>query len=335
MIAKIPPYVHSSRIHKLVYYLMCKSDGAYQLGYLQAESPAEIVSAFQADVTRNPRVEKPIMHLVISISPEDRPLGDAEWEQVARLLLHNLGYQHNLMWMVRHTNEPHPHIHLLVSRLRADTGKVVDNSFEHTRATLICRSLEAQYGLTRLRAPGRGDAVPYGHPERKSWVKELRWIVDLSITNARDSTVSAFLQNLHALGVSARLRKSGGEIQGIVFGIGGREISGAKLKRSWPYLIRALDFDPGRDLPAFDRVDTLVSLSPSSRATVARMAREQAELGASRAPSLISLIYGNPGSRLASRLKNPITDPKGPERDREEHQEHRDAPKTTRLRRWR
>jgi hypothetical protein len=60
-----------------------------------------------------------------------------------------MGYDDNQYLIVRHHDAEHPHVHLLVNRIRYD-GSVVSDSNNYRKTLLVLRKLEKQYNLVPL-----------------------------------------------------------------------------------------------------------------------------------------------------------------------------------------
>lgn len=128
------------------------------------------VLARRLDRFVRPQVRRHVWHCAIRVAPTDRPLTDAEWEQVARRIasaggVAPLGDERACRWVaVRHDGADSHHIHLLATLARQDdTNPNIHNDALRLRAE--CRRLEAELGLrptsasdnTSTPAPTRGE----------------------------------------------------------------------------------------------------------------------------------------------------------------------------------
>ncbi|MFF4673980.1 relaxase/mobilization nuclease domain-containing protein [Streptomyces sp. NPDC001279] len=101
-----------------------------------------------------------VWHCSVRTDPGDRMLSDAEWNNVARRLVHavNLapeGDPDGCRWVaVRHADD---HIHILATMVRGDLRRPRMN-YDFKKAQAECRRVEKEMGLRRLK-PGDGTAA--------------------------------------------------------------------------------------------------------------------------------------------------------------------------------
>ncbi|MFI5662269.1 relaxase/mobilization nuclease domain-containing protein [Streptomyces sp. NPDC051684] len=101
-----------------------------------------------------------VWHCSVRTDPGDRMLSDAEWDTVARRLVHavNLapeGDPDGCRWVaVRHADD---HIHILATMVRGDLRRPRMN-YDFKKAQAECRRIEKEMGLRRLK-PGDGTAA--------------------------------------------------------------------------------------------------------------------------------------------------------------------------------
>jgi Relaxase/Mobilisation nuclease domain len=91
----------------------------------QTVNPFQIGREFDAISALRPRVIKPIVHLVMAISPMDYAKGTVLnftrwlWE-----LQEVMGLQKSQLIAWQHMDRPHPHIHVILNRVIADSSVV-------------------------------------------------------------------------------------------------------------------------------------------------------------------------------------------------------------------
>ncbi|KND38300.1 relaxase/mobilization nuclease domain-containing protein [Streptomyces acidiscabies] len=101
-----------------------------------------------------------VWHCSVRTDPDDKPLTDAEWNTVARRLVHavNLapeGDPDGCRWVaVRHADD---HIHILATMVRGDLRRPRMN-YDFKKAQAECRLIEQEMGLRQLK-PGDGTAA--------------------------------------------------------------------------------------------------------------------------------------------------------------------------------
>ena len=109
-------------------------------------------------------VEQPVYHVAIAFDPDDRPT-EAEVRAAADRTLRDLGLESHQALVVRHTDQPHAHVHLMVNRVGPD-GHVWSPWQERLRLRETMEAQERELGVRwtgRNRDLGRepaGDRVP-------------------------------------------------------------------------------------------------------------------------------------------------------------------------------
>jgi MobA/VirD2-like, nuclease domain len=160
--------------------------------------------------------DRPVWQCSVRAAPEDRVLGDQEWEQVARDVVARAGFAPEgdddaCRWVaIRHADD---HIHLVVTLARQD-GRPVTPRNDYYRVGEACRAAEK---LLNLRATARRDRTAasqpsYGEREkahRHGLPEPARITLRRQVRTAAAASGSAddFLQ---------RLSRSGGAGQGTI-----------------------------------------------------------------------------------------------------------------------
>ena len=233
-------------------YALAK-DGAYLIGTVQG-TPEELSADFGEIRCQNPRVEKPVFHMFISLPPEEH-LGDEQWEDVAKKMMVGLGYDCNLYVVIRHVDEPHSHAHIIGSRIRSDTYRVVNDYRENMPVQVILRELEQRYGLRAVPNSWQVGKKRPSHNERQrkkrtgepSLKKRFQQTID---TARRDRPALAiFLGRLKRSGVTVHFNLAGTHVSGISFEMEGTVWKGSSLgkKYGWKGIRDSIDFDLVRD----------------------------------------------------------------------------------------
>ena len=84
--------------------------------------PEKAAAVMRATANASTRTKKPVYHLSVSLAPGER-LERAELEQVADRLLQDLGLADHQALVAEHADGAQQHIHLLVNRVRSETGR--------------------------------------------------------------------------------------------------------------------------------------------------------------------------------------------------------------------
>jgi len=188
--------------------------------------------------------------------------------------------------IVRHTDERHPHAHIVYSRINLETERAICTSFERYRSQQILRDLERQYELTAVPNSwevGRAaQTISQLQKEAATGIVSVQKQLQDLLENVgqRSATVTEFIENAQVEGIEVRMGFTrSGKSKGISYGLDGVAFSGNSLgtrysfKHSDPGLCKAfdLDYSPERDNP---KIQELCQRKPLSK--------EQHELNALR-----------------------------------------------------
>lgn len=262
---------HGDAFYGIIRYALNK-EGAVVLGPVHAEAN-QIARSMEGAAARNSRVKDPVLHMAIALHPEEQ-LDNSQWSDVAARMLQGLGYTDNRYIVIRHTDEPHDHIHVIASRVK-NSGKVVRDFREQVRASKIAAELEQEYGLrlvayTRERypvtekKPSQGEIQFKERTGEESHKQNLKQIIDVAMTGS--SSVTEFVSKLDRFGVGVKANIGGDHVSGISFEFDGRLMKGSTIgpAYSWNGLLESgLKFDPVRDLEHLRRANPCKDMHPS------------------------------------------------------------------------
>ena len=120
-----------------------------RLGRPSGEMHLTLLS-FEPYLLANRKTERPVMHVSLSPSPEDR-LTDGQLAELAEKYMERLGYGDQPYIIYKHSDTHNIHLHI-VSVCVNGNGARLDGSFEWRRSEAICRELEQEYGLRNAEA---------------------------------------------------------------------------------------------------------------------------------------------------------------------------------------
>lgn len=104
--------------------------------------------AFENYLLANRNTKKPIMHISLNPSPEDK-LTDAQFAALAHDYMEKLGYGDQPYTVFMHEDTGRRHIHIVSTCVRED-GTKIDDSYEYNRSMKACRELEEKYGMRNV-----------------------------------------------------------------------------------------------------------------------------------------------------------------------------------------
>lgn len=236
MIAKI----HKGRgFRGLLEYALRESKGYLLDTNMGGDTPHSLSREFGQIRALHPTT-KPVFHVSIALSPNDR-LTDEQWKETAERYVCDMGFGACQYVVAKHTDAPHPHIHIIINRVALD-GTLVSDSKDYQRQERIMRHLEKEYGLkpvspsreSQRRRATKGElerALRTGTPSTKMLLQKM---IDLVLAGKPD--LPGFIARLDALGVQTRpnMAKTG-RISGIRFTLDAITMKGSDLGRGYTW----------------------------------------------------------------------------------------------------
>lgn len=170
--------------HKIIRTLACNGiDMDYNNKGEFAPNPDKISRSFRIQANLNPKVEKPVKHIVLSWPPEDAArLTDKEMLEAALEYLERMGYKDTQYLITRHLEKDNPHIHIIVNLVN-DKGRRINDFQERRRSVKACREITEQRGYTlgRHKTSHKCD-IPHDSKERL--YEAVRYDMAKAITSA-------------------------------------------------------------------------------------------------------------------------------------------------------
>ena len=117
--------------------MLLSEDGHFSIG--------ECMRSFEMQMPVQLSTQKPILHISINPHPED-VLSDQQLSDIAKEYMQKLGYGGQPYLVYKHTDLDRHHIHIVGLRVD-ESGRPLNNKFEHRRSKQITRELERKYKL--------------------------------------------------------------------------------------------------------------------------------------------------------------------------------------------
>ena len=180
-------------------------------------------------------IGQPVKHVSISFSPEDahrfpdNEQGDRFMAQLVDEWLRGMGITNAQYIVARHFDKPHPHCHLVYSRIALD-GSVISAYNEQLRSADVCKKIKLHHGLTFGNSSGekvnRNRLLP---------VQQALFDIKTAAITCADNTSSwvEFQQAMEAQSIEAcfSFNRTTGEVRGISFAKGDYRFAGSKLSK--------------------------------------------------------------------------------------------------------
>ena len=165
--------------------------------------------------------QRPVIHVSLSFAREDEAaLNDEKILDLSKEYLAKMGYSHQPYIIYRHFDTPHPHVHILSTRVDITTQKRIDDSFEYIRSKQITNQIERAHGLT----------IADKQPAIKS---SLVAHINAALQEAKPENINHLNEALHKNGAPVRAKETS---KGLIYhGVGedGRRHSKYYLSSSY------------------------------------------------------------------------------------------------------
>lgn len=207
-----------------------------------------------------PNLNRYVYHTSLNFPAQDEAiLNDEKLLAIGHDYLEANGFDNNQYLIFRHHDAGHPHLHLLVNRIRFD-GSVVSDSNNYKKSEDILRTLERRYNLTAVapskevkqRAAKKDEiemAIRTGKPSEKMLLQEkLKQLISQKGANLQSLIRQGEAQGIHFLFNQA----STGRVTGITYFHNGFKIKGKVLGNQfkWSELIKSINYEQVRDSKA-------------------------------------------------------------------------------------
>jgi hypothetical protein len=231
MIAKI---IQGQGFRGVVGYVLEKEKASllYAEG-IRLKDKESIVKSFVAQQKLNPKIAKPVAHISLDFSVQDKyRRTDQFMVGMAKEYMGTMGYRDTQYIIVRHQDTDHPHIHIVINRID-NNGKRISDQNEKLRNTRVCIELTKKYGL--YIASGKENVKENRLKEPDKTKYKIYHTLKSAIPNCRNW--KELKSELLKSGISTEFRKNGNtdKIQGVRFGKNGYEFNGSKIDRACSY----------------------------------------------------------------------------------------------------
>lgn len=179
-----------------------------------------------------PNVSKVVYHTSLSIAPDEQ-LSNEQFQELGEKYLNKMGFGNSQYLIYRHTDQEHPHIHLLANRIDMN-GDVVSDKWNYKRSEKVVRELEKEFGLKEVISSDKVEdkALSKGQIENYKRTSQIPIRTQLQIITkevlAYSCSLSDFESKMNQAGANVLFHKNK---QGKIFGAS-FELDGIKFKAS-------------------------------------------------------------------------------------------------------
>lgn len=219
-------------------------------------------------------IKKPVLHISLSLTPEEQKLSVEQWKQIAEDYLDAMDIDRdNHQYVVaRHNDTDKDHIHITLNRIGLD-GSIWHGKYEALKSIDVCQKLEKQHRLTITKGLDRSNKADVKTPSKEEIEMGLiegkrppRMVLQDTISEAladKPDTAS-FLDRLEDAGISVAFNKaSTGRISGVSFGYAGIHFKGSQLgkKFGWNKIAEVLNYEQDRDFTHIRDINTTADVT--------------------------------------------------------------------------
>lgn len=259
---------------------------------VRGESADRMIADFNRGRKLNPELGRAVWHTSISFNPDDAPqLTNEKMLAVAQDYVAGMGLDQTQYVLIRHHDQPHPHVHLIANRVD-NRGKTISDSHNYARSQALLQELSIKHGLTPVaeRRPGKQRAEQLQGADLSR--HQIRQVISQALSQC--STTQQFEQQLKTQGIGYQLRRNeAGKSVGISFSKDGHTFKGSAIDRKYSHdgLLRQIQANLDRvnaqraTQAAKQAPGAVENLQAASRAPVGRKSLESPE----KAPELTEL----------------------------------------------
>lgn len=149
------------------------------------------------------KIKEPCGHISLGFSPKDSDrLTDDYMLKIAEEYMEKMGITDTPYIIVRHTDKPHPHCHIMFSRVDYD-GKIIKSATNRYRNKAVCLDLTRRHNLTMGTDSLSLDPEKLRGSERSK--VEIRQIANDVLSDTAVLNVAAFIERMKERGVKVEV----------------------------------------------------------------------------------------------------------------------------------
>lgn len=210
---------------------------------VRLNGPDAIIHSFNIQVKLNPQLMKPVGHISLNFSVQDKEkLSNELMVQIAHDYMSRMGISETQYLIGRHYDKEHPHLHLIFNRVN-HYGRTISDRFDHARSEKICKELTREYSLYFASGKEKVNEHRLWEPDKTKY--EIYNCLKAIIPQSQNWDQLILALKDQNIGVAFNYKEETNEIQGIIFNKNGYFFSGSKVDRQFSYsrIDRQLQFN--------------------------------------------------------------------------------------------
>lgn len=223
-----------------------------------------------------PNLSRAVYHTSLSLPYSDN-LSDENFSNLAQEYLQGMGFDDNQYIVYKHTDQNHPHIHIVANRVKYN-GDVVSDSHDFKKSEALVRKLEIKYNLTTLPKKRKLMVFTTGEKEKATRLHQTPERLELFkiiIKAVEENTaIDAFTEDLKKQNIEVHLNSAvNGTVSGISFRYKNINYKGSKIHRklSWNNLKKIINYEQNRIHTTFPAIDnTIGGIEKGAKSIISR-----------------------------------------------------------------
>ena len=192
-----------------------------------------IRKSFVAQTELNSRVTKPVGHISLDFSVQDRAKLNNEFLlKIANDYLNKMGIVNTQFIIARHYDKKHPHIHIVFNRVN-NLGKTISNKNDRYRSEKICKELTRKNDL--YFAKGKENVKVHRLKEPDKTKYEIYYSLKELIPKCKDMDELEAKLKKEGITLHYKYRGNTNVVQGISFIKNNLRFNGSKVDREFSY----------------------------------------------------------------------------------------------------
>ncbi len=192
-----------------------------------------ITKNFVAQTELNLRVSKPVGHISLDFSVQDKPkLSNDFMMKAADDYLTKMGIVNPQFIIARHYDKEHPHIHIVFNRVNNE-GTTISSKNDRYRSEKICKELTRKYDL--YFAKGKENVKVHRLKEPDKTKYEIYNCLKETVPKCKDWAELETRLKTEGITISYKCRGNTSVVQGITFTRNNLSFNGSKVDRQFSY----------------------------------------------------------------------------------------------------
>lgn len=192
-----------------------------------------ITKSFVSQTELNSRVTKPVGHISLDFSIQDKAkLSNEFMLKVADDYLQIMGIVNTQFVIARHYDREHPHIHIVFNRIN-NNGKTISNKNDRYRSEKICKELTRKYDLYFAKGKENVKIHQLKEPDKTKY--EIYYSLKEIVPQCKNWSELEARLKVEGIAVHYKCRGKTQVVQGITFIKNNLKFNGSKVDRQFSY----------------------------------------------------------------------------------------------------